>query len=257
MERGAGDCSSDATQDNPDGEPSTPIGSNGFTLLELIVSMMILGMLVGVLYESMHVGLRSVDISRGKADTFQRVRIAREVISRELNSAYLTPSSSNWTVFLGDEFFGKAGNEAGSGTKEEETGFKGEDDTVQGSPSDRLSFSSLPEYPDGSRVLTWNRILLADRGGDDGGSDLMLIRKPLFGPWRTDTLRLTGGIDALDVKYLKTEDNGEPEWVMDWDSDRELPEAIEIDLSWHEGNSADLRVTRLPLLIYIPERPVR
>jgi len=230
--------------------------TKGFTLLELIVSITILGLVMGVLYGALHVGLRSVSASQQKSDLFQRVRISREILARELRSAYLTPSSSDWTVFLGDEFFGKAGGRESGGEEREKIAFTGDDLIYQGSPSDRLSFNSFADYADGSRVLTSVKVLLSE-SDSDGGRDLLLIRKPLYGPLESDTLRLASGIRGLDIKYLQTDDEGEAEWVGEWKSERELPEAIEINIRWRDDIDSELRVASLPLLLYLPERPVR
>ena len=228
---------------------------DGFTLLELIVSITILGLIVGVLYGTLHVGLKSVDSSRSKSETFQRIRIAREILTRELRSAYLTPSSSDWTVFLGDEFFGKSGGDAGVGD-EGRIVFRGVNDVRDGKPFDRLRFDTLADYPDGSLILTSVDLGLAP-GREEGEWDLLLARNPRYGPWDADTVRLVRGVRELDIRYLKTDDENEPRWRDEWDSESELPEAIEIDLAWREDTDAESPVDHLPLLLYIPERPVR
>jgi len=46
-------------------------------------------------------------------------------------------------------------------------------------------------------------------------------------------------------------------WQDEWDSESELPEAIEITMSWIEEDGSALQVSRLPLLLYLPERPVK
>ncbi len=226
---------------------------NGFTLVELIVSMTILGLVVSVLYGSLHVGLKSVDTSESKSEVFQRIRITREILTGVLRSAYLTPSSSDWTVFIGEEFFGKG--EAGK-MDEGKIAFLGENDQRDGRPHDRLHFNSLMDYPDGSRILTSIHLDFSE-DRNYGGRDLLLVRKPRFGPWEPDTVRLIQGIQEIDIRYLRTDDMDEPEWLDEWDSESELPEAIEINMSWEQETETELRVAYLPLLLYLPGRPVR
>jgi prepilin-type N-terminal cleavage/methylation domain-containing protein len=226
----------------------------GFTLLELVVAMTILGLVMGVLYGTLHVGLRSVSASQRKSDIFQRVRISREILSRELKSAFLKPSSSDWTVFLGDDLFGDTS--VGGSDEEGKIMFIGSDGINQGFSSDRLYFNSFADYSDGSRILTSVKVMLSEVDLD-GGRDLLLVRKPLYGPWEPDTVKLAGDIRGLDIKYLMMDKNNEPQWVGEWESDSELPEAIELNISWQEEIDTELRIARLPLLLYLPERPVR
>jgi prepilin-type N-terminal cleavage/methylation domain-containing protein len=233
--------------------PNAPAG--GFTLLELLVTMTILGLAVGVLYGSLNIGLRSVDAGQEKGDLYQRIRMTRTIIERELTSAYLTPSSSDWTVFLGEEFFGRPGG-ASPEEQDRRIAIRGEDRYESGIPADRLTFNSFSSYPDGSRILTAVRLMVTQED-IDGNRELLLIRKPLFGPMPVDTLVLAGGeIEGLDMRYLQTVAEEEPEWVDEWDSESELPEAIELDVIWRKDGSLP-RITDLPILLHIPERPVR
>ena len=229
---------------------------DAFTLIELIVSMTVLGLIVSVLYGSLDVGLRSVDASREKGDVFQRIRITHEVIERGLKSAYLTPSSSDWTVFLGEEFFGDAGDRTTEGEEDRRIAFSGEDRIQQGYPSDRLTFNAFTDGLDGSRVVASVRVFIS-RPGEEGGGNLLLVRRPLCGPWPADTLRLASGVEGLDIRYLRVDEEGEAQWTDEWDSEIELPQAIELHIAWQEDEVKDLRISDLPLLFYLPERPVR
>jgi len=227
----------------------------GFTLIELLITMTILGLAVGVLYESLNVGIRSVETGQEKGAIYQRVRMTREIVSREIRSAYLTPSSSDWTVFLGDDAFGEpGGGEDGEG-EELRIAMVGEDHAGGEMPEDRLTFDSFTTAPDGSRVLSEVRIGTSEEDVD-GNRDLLLLKRPLYGPMSPDTLVLAEGIGGLDVRYLQTDDEGAAEWVDSWDSESELPEAIEISILGTGGENAP-RITELPILLYVPERPVR
>ena len=227
----------------------------GFTLLELLITMTILGLAVGVLYGSLNVGIRSVETGREKGAVYQRVRMTREIVSRELRSAYLTPSSSDWTVFLGDEFFG----EPGGGTDGEAEGLRiamvGEDLGGGGMPRDRLTFDGFTTAPDGSRILAEVRIGLSPPDVA-GNRDLLPLRRPLYGPMHPDTPVLAVRIDGLDVRYLQAGEEGGSEWVESWDSESELPEAMEITILPADGELTP-RITELPILLFVPERPVR
>jgi hypothetical protein len=216
--------------------------------------MTILGLIVGVLYGSLDIGLRTVDKSNEKSNVFQRVRISHEIITRELRSIYMASGGSDWSVFLGDDFFGKS--EGGERTDEDEDRaiFRGKDDIFQGNPSDKLSFKSLTAYPDGSRILTSVKIGLTE-SYHEGGEDFLLIRNPKYGPWEADTVVLASGIRSIDIRYLDSSESDDPVWIKEWDSENELPAALELEIGWQDEEGSALQVTQLPLLLYMPEMP--
>ncbi len=227
----------------------------GFTLLELIVTITILGLVVGVLYGSLNIGLSSVDRSSRKSNVFQRVRISHEIITRELRSIYMVSGGGDWSVFFGDDFFGSSEGGQRTGEEEEQAAFRGRDEVFQGEPSDKLSFKSLTGYPDGSRILTNVSIRLTE-DNIDGGEDLLLVRSPLYGPWEADTVLLASGIRSLDIRYLDTSESDDPVWIDEWDSRSELPTALEIQIGWQDETASALQISQMPLLLYLPERPM-
>ncbi|MFQ5451125.1 MAG: type II secretion system protein J [Nitrospinaceae bacterium] len=62
--------------------------SNGFTLLELILSLAILGFIIGISLQGIRLGIAARDQGEQKADTFQRFRIIQEQLTQKITSVY-------------------------------------------------------------------------------------------------------------------------------------------------------------------------
>jgi general secretion pathway protein J len=62
-------------------------GARGFTLLEVIVSMTILALVTGICYAAFHLGIRAVSKGEVAVVTAQRLRVATDVMIRQVKSA--------------------------------------------------------------------------------------------------------------------------------------------------------------------------
>ncbi len=62
--------------------------THGFTLLELILSLGIVGFIVGIALGGVRLGMSAREAGVKKADTFQRFRIIGEQLSQKIKSAY-------------------------------------------------------------------------------------------------------------------------------------------------------------------------
>lgn len=62
-------------------------GTRGFTLLEIIVSMTILALVTGICYAAFHLGIRAVSKGEVAVVTAQRLRVATDVMIRQVKSA--------------------------------------------------------------------------------------------------------------------------------------------------------------------------
>lgn len=64
-----------------------PRATRGFTLLEIIVSMVILALVTGICYAAFHLGIRAVTKGEVAVVTAQRLRVATDVMVRQVKSA--------------------------------------------------------------------------------------------------------------------------------------------------------------------------
>jgi general secretion pathway protein J len=62
------------------------IDEKGFTLLELLISMVMLGIIVVILVGALRLGFRSVDSGERKADSLERMRVSLSVIDSQIQS---------------------------------------------------------------------------------------------------------------------------------------------------------------------------
>src|SRR5262245_21578463 len=71
------------------GERSRPAG---FTLLEVMLALTALGMMAAICYGAFHVGMRAVERGEVAVTTGARMRVAFDVISRQLKSIVRYPA---------------------------------------------------------------------------------------------------------------------------------------------------------------------
>jgi prepilin-type N-terminal cleavage/methylation domain-containing protein len=62
--------------------------ANGFTLLELILSLVIIGFIVGISLGAIRLGIATQETGTQRAETFQRLRIIGEHLSEKIKSSY-------------------------------------------------------------------------------------------------------------------------------------------------------------------------
>lgn len=62
--------------------------SKGFTLLELILSMAIVGFIVAISLGAIRLGISTQEVGRQKTETYQRLRIIGEHLSQKIKSSY-------------------------------------------------------------------------------------------------------------------------------------------------------------------------
>lgn len=67
--------------------PARPSGSAGFTLIEMILALVIFGMIAAIVYSAFYFGHRAVISGERAADESQRMRLAEELIGRQVRSA--------------------------------------------------------------------------------------------------------------------------------------------------------------------------
>jgi general secretion pathway protein J len=62
------------------------VDEKGFTLLELLISMVMLGIIVVILVSALRLAFRSVDSGERKADYLERMRVSLSVIDSQIQS---------------------------------------------------------------------------------------------------------------------------------------------------------------------------
>jgi len=62
--------------------------SNGFTLLELILAMVIVGFIMAISLGAIRLGISTQEVGQHKTETYQRLRIISEHLSQKIKSSY-------------------------------------------------------------------------------------------------------------------------------------------------------------------------
>jgi len=199
-----------------------------FTLLELVLAMAILAMLTTICYGAFFVASRSVQKGEVAVVTAQRLRVATDILIRQIKSAVPYPARND-----DDEVF---------------PFFRGDQSGMTFiTANGRLGGGGL------ARV----RYDLA-RGED--GVDLMMSEDPYFGP---DELgdedvdpralvasALLTGFRGARFQYL-LDDGADLEWRDDWDAYEEdtMPTAIRIMIEGLPGLENDVWGQEIPIMV--------
>ncbi|MBW1764015.1 MAG: type II secretion system protein [Deltaproteobacteria bacterium] len=183
------------------------ININGFTLLEILIAMFILGILLSTLFASYAGTFRNIEETEYQADIYQMARITLERITEDLESAYISklPEDSEEDTIL-------------------QTNFIGEDLAIDGRNADTIRFTSGVH------------IVFNEDPGESGRARINYFVKEsdkenTFNLYRSDTpefeqepeeeesgLVLCNDLNSIDFTYH--DDDGEAH--SSWDSTDEL-----------------------------------
>jgi len=98
---------------------------SGFTLLELMISVTILSLILGVILGAMRLGSRSWEVGEKRIDRLQRMRITYDIISEDIKS--ILPSGGRKTKNYGEMFICPEGR----GCRQKAGLFIGESDRIK------------------------------------------------------------------------------------------------------------------------------
>jgi len=201
----------------------------GFTIMELMLAIMIVGMILTIIYSAFSVGSKACKVGNERAQIFHTARLAMQDIILSLEN--LEFGATNYLSFIG---------ESGSASS------KGES-----VPDDELEFATTTSpalKPDGrwqaglARVkYVINRKASAKRGKRNS-KDLTVLEKWVT---RVDDVEfdeayvvdLSYNIVGLDFEYL-TEDDYDDSW--DSETKEQLPEVVKITLYVQEDKEVQL-----------------
>jgi len=207
-------------------------GQKGFTLLELMIALTILGLMITAIFSSLRLGLRAWQKGEERVEQYQRIRVVLEMLETQLRSIY--------PYRIEDKE-----------TKEKFPFFRGEKDSIKFVSS--VSFKT--EEPMGL-CLVWYRVRREDR--DLGyapakaflASEELILNEDIF---EEETLEEREGVELFpEVKHIsfqyygKKKGDEREEWNEKWDAKEEkvLPSAVKISIDLNKTYEED------PLLFY-------
>ncbi|OGW15008.1 MAG: hypothetical protein A3G93_14830 [Nitrospinae bacterium RIFCSPLOWO2_12_FULL_45_22] len=201
------------------------IGAGGFTLMELLVAMSLLGLVFAIVFQAFSIGIKTWEKGEATQAEYQRLRAALSLIADQISSAYPLGSKG----------------EAGEGPQ---IAFEGKETSLGFVTSLPLS----PKFKGGLSFTTY--YLKADP--TTGNKALRALEKSVLTKGffeekkRKDikddeALELLSGITEFSFEYYSTKDSDQ-EWKKEWEGTKEggLPRAVRIKMK------LDHDLTRFP-----------
>lgn len=191
------------------------IGKRGFTLLELMLSLSIMGLVLLLIFGALRIGTRAWEKGEKDVTVHQRQRAVLGLLSQQIASACI------YEIKTGDDAFY----------------FKGSEETME-------FVSRIPIVPGTLTGVVFVKYMIQEGDGDrkqqlrlyekDAG---FLKEEDLESQEEEDLFTLISGIQNLQFEYLKGgKDKSETDWQTSWDPSEEkgLPLAVKIILKQNE-----------------------
>ncbi|MCJ7686912.1 MAG: prepilin-type N-terminal cleavage/methylation domain-containing protein [Desulfobacteraceae bacterium] len=184
----------------------------GFTLLELMISLTIIGLILVLVFGSLRIGVRAWEKGEKDVEIHQRQRVVLNSIKRQIASVCLRE------IKIGDNepFF-----------------FKGDRESME-------FMSRIPRVPTTQSGMVYVKYVVREE--DEGKKRrLMLYEKDVVfidkekgveDQDEADFFELIPGAEDIEFEYLKApeDEDDDPEWQLSWDpdTDTKVPMAVKI-----------------------------
>ena len=215
------------------------LSEKGFTLLELICSIIILSVVLTSVYGTFNTGARAWEKGERDIEKIQRMRVIMDLLGREIKSTFpyeVTPSKLD--------------------THKKFYAFEGKKDSI--------SFVSTVPLRGGKKGLSWLTFLVEEDKG------LVVVERDAL---RTDIFKERDFVDKDEMEVLdehvtrmrleyyelkRRRDEGEGQWREHWDAEKKgkLPHAVKVELTFREkGRGEDdeeefIRELVVPIMIH-------
>lgn len=204
----------------------------GFTLLELLVAITLLGVLMAALFGALRLGARVWETGEARLDAGARLQVAQDFLRQQLGQAVplidITddPRASGVMLFAG--------------------------------ASDGLRFVSLlPEHLGAGASLMELVLRQPASGGEPG--DLVLRMHPLdltgddLARSETEERVLIEGIESLEVAYFgAARPDAAPIWWQEWQGQRSLPTLVRLRVGFPQGDGRRWPELIVGLMVDLP-----
>ena len=182
---------------------------NGFTLLELMISLTIVGLILVIVFGSLRIGVRAWEKGEKDVEMRQRERIVLDLVKRQIASIFVRVVKDKDVR----PFF-----------------LKGDGESME-------FISRIPMVPGNRAGLVYVKYVVG--AGDGGKKRLMfsekntyIIEKVMEDQAEDEFFELIPGAENIEFEYLRgpSEDEEESVWQETWDpdSDKGVPVAVKI-----------------------------
>jgi type II secretion system protein J len=196
---------------------------SGFTLLELLVSIVLIGLIVAIVGAAMRLGYRTLDKGERKTEMQERFKVSLSLMDAQIQSAIPLKTTGETTEGLEsvNQFL-----------------FQGKKDSVK--------FASNYSLMGGQKgyVIVAYRV---ETGANDKRT--LFAQENTVGMENQKDVKLLEGFDDIHFEYYFKEAAAEQgSWVEEWSDTTTLPEKVRIHLAW--GNQ------QISLLVPMRTKPV-
>jgi general secretion pathway protein J len=191
----------------------------GFTLLEMMIGLTLLGLLMVLVYSAMSIGVRAWDSGDRKVAEASHQRIVHAFLRRELMQVFPV----RWR-----------------GTAEAKIAFEGEQGTLRFVTTLNLGAG----YKDGG--LQWGELYVAEDADSEERSRALFLKREPFDLRAKDwdgladakPVRLVRHVKDIELSYFGAEtDVAEPKWSNEWKQAQRLPLLIKLQVKTDNGRT--------------------
>jgi len=179
----------------------------GFTLLELLISLVMIGIISIIISSAMRLGLRAVSTGEKKIEQLERTRTSFNIIDSQIQSQIPLTFEDNDSLEKKYYFQGDKGH---------------------------LQFPTNYSIWGGQKGYV---IVRYEVKSDDTGKQLLAVSENIIGTSSNRESRLFSAVDAINFEYFfrdPTEEKGK--WVDTWTDTANIPEKVKLNLIYGEKN---------------------
>lgn len=194
------------------------IGKRGFTLLELMISFMIIGLIVVIVAAAMRLSIRSVNSGERRIDALERMRTSLNVVDAQIQSLFPLTYTDNGVK---KQFF-NGGRES-------------------------LEFATNYSIWSGTEGYV---VVRYEVQRDNAGKELLKATENIVGMKKRRETTLFQSFDSIFFEYFYrdiTDSSGK--WVEAWTDEPGLPEEIKLHLVTGQGDFSMI----IPVRVSIPQ----
>ena len=202
----------------------------GFTLLETLVGLTLLGIMLILIYSTLSIGLRAWDTGEKRVTEASHQRVVQSFLRRELGQLFPV----RWR-----------------GIPESKIAFEG--------ARDELKFVTMLTLGAAAREggMQWGHLYIANTKSPGGETRRALfIKRSAFNLQAKDwdgldeakPIALVEGVKSFEIGYYGAEnDTAEPQWTDEWTNALRMPQLIKITLQVDDGRDVPPLVVSLRL----------
>jgi general secretion pathway protein J len=200
----------------------------GFTLLEILIALALLGVLAGTLYSTYFALIKGRESAAEGMEERRELRTTLDLLRRELNSTFYA-------------------NRPPVGEKKNRLHFSVEDKDIFGKPASRLTFTAIAPPQAGGLAVSDQVDLVYEIVERDKQMILTRQAKDLYHPGEVQRFPQMENIEGFLVECLSGD-----KWVKVWDTElqHQLPKSIRVTITVKEGEqNASYSILASPKMI--------